>query len=56
MKILVVAILLASLVGCTALPGPAKHLPNPFGPSMKERALKKQVDSDPFPAAQQGGL
>jgi hypothetical protein len=43
-------------MGCTALPGPLKKLPTPFGPSAKEQALRKQVEADSFPTARQAGL
>ena len=48
------AVLLAA--GCSALPGPLKKLPGPFGRNSADESLRKQAEADSFPTAKQAGL
>jgi hypothetical protein len=52
---LTVVMLVAWSAGCTSTPAPLKKLPLPFA-GHKEQALRKQVEADSFPTAQQAGL
>jgi len=43
------------LAGCTAAESPRRSM-LPFGKSAREGSLRKQLEADPFPTAQQAGL
>lgn len=51
----IVALLLLG-VGCASASGPFKKLHLPIGGNSKEQVLRKQVEADSFPTAQQSGL
>ena len=43
-------------LGCAAMPGRLARLPLPIGKRSKDQTLRKQVETDSFPTAQQAGL
>ena len=53
---LAVVVSMVFSVGCAAVPGRLARLPIPFGKHSRDQALRKQVEADSFPTAQQAGL
>jgi hypothetical protein len=53
--LLVVALMLMC-AGCASTPGPLRKASIPVFGSSKEQSLRKQVEADSFPTAQQSGL
>jgi hypothetical protein len=50
----VLAVLLSA--GCSSSAGPTKKQSSPWFESAKDRSLRKQVEADSFPSANQAGL